>query len=211
MARPKTLTLTLVVDPNGICVDQTTGGAGNLSLDGALISDGKYTSDTAQQIGLESSGNLSGVTFTVTGKGYDSSSVWNGSISEAITGPNATTVESTNYYTEITQIAVDGAVGTNVEIGPVDEAITKTYPLNWRRTEDIGLQAVVSGTINYDVDYTLSSVQDGVAPDWIPVDSSMTAATAAQKVVLDGGVRAIRVQANSGSDAGEVKLNIVQS
>lgn len=217
MGRPKTVTLTLDVDPNGVCQDQTTAGAGNLTLNGALVGSditkpGIYVSDTAQQMGIESAGNLSGVTFTFTGKGYNSSSVWSDSISEDVTGPNATTVETSNYFTEISNIAVDGAVGTNVEIGPVDEAISQLIPLDWRKGNDIGVATGVTGTINYDVDITLSDIQDStVTPDFLPDASVLAAKTAAADMTIDGGARAVRVQVNSGSNGGEVRVHVVQS
>jgi hypothetical protein len=212
--RAQTFTLTLAVDPNGVCVDQTTGGAGSLTLDGALVGTdvqkpGIYVSTTAQQMGLESAANLSGVTFTFTGKGYDANGIYSDSISEDVTGPNATTVETTNYYLEISDIAVDGAVGSNVEIGPVDEAMSPIIPLDYLNSANTGLQTAVTGTINFDVDMTLSNVQDAsVTPDWADVAAAMTAATTGSTTVVNGGVRALRVVVNSGSDAGEVRLHI---
>jgi hypothetical protein len=215
--RPKTVTLTLAVDPNGVCQDQTTAGAGNLLLNGALVgSDPQkstiYTSTTAQQMGLESAANLSGITFTFTGKGYDANSVWNDSISEDVTGPNATTVETSNYFTEISNIAVDGAVGSNVEIGPVDEAISPIIPIDPYNSANTGVQAAVTGTINYSVDHTLTNVLGSSAtPDWSDFSADLTNATTTQDGLVSGGMQAVRVVVNSGSDTGAVRFHIAQS
>lgn len=217
MPRPKTVTLTLAVDADGICASQTPGGSGSLTLDGALIGTDPqnstiYTSSTAQQIGITSAGNDSGRTFTVTGKGYDSNSVWTDPISEAITGPNATTVESSYYYTEISDISIDGAAAGAITIGPVDEAISPLIPLNYITASDTGIASGVTGTINYDIDVTLSEIQDSSATiDFLPDASVLTGQTAAAEMSITSGARAVRVQVNSGSDAGEVRVNIVQS
>lgn len=144
----------LTPDPNGIFEDQTTGGAGNLTLDGALVSDGSWTSSdgTAHQISFESAGDISGVTITITGTDADDNA-----ITEDVTGPNATTVESSSYFKTVTQIAVDGAVGTNMEGGPVDELVTNTIPLDHYRSE-AALGIDLSGTANFTVQHTFANV-----------------------------------------------------
>ena len=59
----------LTNDANGIAEDQTTSGAADLSLDGALVSGGiaTTTNSTAQMVAIEGTGNNSGITFTITG------------------------------------------------------------------------------------------------------------------------------------------------
>lgn len=146
----------LTPDPNGVCEDQTAGGAGNLTLNGALVSGGVATMSDglAHQLSIESTGNLSGVTFTVTGTDSDGHA-----LVEAVTGPNATTVETSGYFLTVTQIAVDGAVGTNVEIGPVDEAAGPTRIVDFRSKDfEAALGLDISGTINADVEVTLDPV-----------------------------------------------------
>lgn len=138
MPRPKRITMTPAnVDANSIFEDQTTAGAGSITLNGADVSGGEWTSPDglAHQISLESTGNISGVTFTVTG--FEDTAKHH-AISENITGPNNTTVESSNYFAVITSITVDGAVGTNTEGGFVDEFISQAIPLNYNEGE-IGL------------------------------------------------------------------------
>lgn len=216
MPRPKTLTLTLAIDADGICASQSPAGAGNLTLDGALVGADisrptYYTTTTAQQIGVTSDGDDSGNTFTVTGSGYDANSVWYDSISESIAGPNATTTESTYFYTEITSIAIGGAAVGNITVGTVDEAITGIFQTGGYNDIGTNLQTVVTGTINYTIHYTLSDVQDStVTPSWVAASTDMTTATAGQTTHLDGNLRGIRGVVHSGNDAGAVALNIVQ-
>lgn len=101
-------------DRDGICQAQQTGGAGALTLNGAGVSGGLYSAgfDGGRKITVYSAGNLSARTFTVTGTD------WTGAAqSEEITGPNATTATGTKYFQTVTGVSVDGAVGTDVEVG----------------------------------------------------------------------------------------------
>jgi len=159
--QPQIRTLTfsdLSNDANGIAEDQTTGGAGNLVLDGALVTDGVATMGEAQIISIESAGNLSAVTFTVTGTDAD------GRVQvEAVTGPNAATVKTTEYFKIVTQIAVSAAVGTNVEVGPLaaDGAASKTVGLDWRENPfAVGLSVTLTGTATFTVQHTFNDIQD---------------------------------------------------
>lgn len=101
-----------VADPNGICAAQTTGGAGNLTINGVLASGGVATLPIAGHVSITSTGNLSSLTFTVYG------TLRNGvSASEAVTGPNNSTVVTSLNFKTVIQVAVSGTVGTNVEVG----------------------------------------------------------------------------------------------
>ena len=118
-------------DTNGICTSQTTSAAANLSLDGALTStengnkvyapsrsgtaataDGAW----ARKIGITSDGNDSTVTYTIYGTDVDGKA-----LSEAVTGPNSTTVYSTNStaanFKTVTRIATSAATVGNITVG----------------------------------------------------------------------------------------------
>lgn len=98
-----------------VCRLQTVTGASSLSLNGLLV----YPGDSllnflrygySRQLSITSANNLSGVTFTVNGLQN------NVLISENITGPNNTTVYSTNVFDVITSITTS-ATATAVSIG----------------------------------------------------------------------------------------------
>ena len=89
---------------------QTLGGAGNMTLTGAAATFGGTGS--SQKVSLTSGGNISAVTFTITGTDSKGAAQ-----SEELTGPNANTVFSTKFYNTVTQIAADAAVGTNTSAG----------------------------------------------------------------------------------------------
>lgn len=206
--KPKSVTLTLAVDRDGICAAQQAAGAGDLTIDGALASGGAFSQSTAQQVGIYSAGNLAGVTFTVYGTGYDSSGRYSASLSDAVTGPNNSTVETTSYYMTVSRVAVSGAVGSDVEVGPVDEAVSQIIPINRHAEFSTGLQTIVSGTINYDVEYTMCDVQGTSTLTWAPA-TNMDDATASATSAINAAHQAVRVRANSGNDTGAVTLKVV--
>jgi hypothetical protein len=92
-----------------IAAAQTLGGAGNMTLTGSAVNDG---SNMASTVTLTSTGNISGVTFTVTGTDASGSAA-----TEDITGPNNNTVTGSTAFLTVTQIAADGAVATNTSAG----------------------------------------------------------------------------------------------
>ena len=197
--KPKQINIDLDdADPNGVFEDQTLGGAGNFSLDGAGVTGGEWITPDgfAKQIGFESAGNISGVTFTVTG--FEDVHRHK-AISETLSGPNANTVETTNYFYVITQIAADGAVGTNTEAGPVDEAITATQPVDWRGGV-LSHKFTVTGTINYTLEDTFDDIQDNSNYPFTWDDSDdadVVGATANAETAYEGLPRGQRVKINS--------------
>ena len=209
--RPKSITLTMQVDRDGIAQAQTLGGAGNLTLNGALVSSSLYSHNTAQKIGIYSASDLSGVTFTVNGEGYSGTTgLFSSSLSEAVTGPNATTVETTNYFTKVTSVAAGGAVGSNVEVGPSDEAVSQPIPLDRYSEFNTGLTVVISGTINVDVQHTMSDIFNDSTPTWVDHDSlaAVTATTSGNYAVP---VSATRLLVNSASNGATAKFQILQA
>ena len=106
-------------DPDGVCAAQTTSGAANLVINGALHSSNTINFTTAaseqpRKVTIFSAGgDVSGITLTVTGTDYLGQA-----LVEVITGPAAdATVTSTKYFNTITQIAASGAVTGNITVG----------------------------------------------------------------------------------------------
>jgi len=94
---------------------------------------------------ITSAGDDSGITFTITG--IRVGDLTNTVVSEVLTGPNATTVTSSNYYSRIDSIVASGASAGNVKIGT-------TGSLALPRTRIKGLYYVASGsagTIKFNV------------------------------------------------------------
>lgn len=209
--RPQVRTLTftdLSNDANGVAEDQTTGAAGNLVLDGALVTGGVATMGEAQIISIESAGNLSAITFTVTGTDAD------GRVqAEVITGPNATTVKTTEYFKTVTQIAVSAAVVTNVEVGPLaaDGAVSKTVGLDWRENPfAVALGITITGTVTYTAQHTFNDIQDfGNELIWFDNDG-ITAKTVNEDGNLAFPVIGCRLEITSFT-SGAVTLYVIQA
>lgn len=150
------------VDDDGVFQNQTLGSAGNFTLNGAGVVSGEWVTPDlfAKQIGFASTGNISGVNFTVSGYQDKNKTI---PISEIIAGPNNNTVETTNYFYSIQSISASGAVGTNTKAGAVDKAISQIIPVKRsysdRSERQIGLTFIVTGTIDYTVQQTNDSVQ----------------------------------------------------
>jgi hypothetical protein len=105
-------------DRNGIFLSATPSAGGALTLDGTLVSNAVATLSSQRKILIYSAGDESGRTFTVAGENEHGVSV-----TEDITGGNATTVYSTETYKKITSISVDAACAGNIEIGQVGDHV----------------------------------------------------------------------------------------
>ena len=86
--------------------------SGTLSL---LANDLGYNG-TGYQVSITSDGADADKTFTVTGVkvgavGYD------GLVTESVTGPSATVVYSTNYYTRVDSVAISATSTGNIKVG----------------------------------------------------------------------------------------------
>lgn len=138
------------------------------------------TLDNPRRIAIDSDGDDTTITFTVTGTDG------NGFLqSEVITGGNADDVSSVLSYKTVTSIVTSGAVATTVTVGTAD---TATSP--WVRFDDyaanaqLAVQAVVDGTVNYSVEFTMddpNSIAHPIPPAEVtwsaPVETTLTSQT----------------------------------
>ena len=108
-------------------------GAGDITL----LTNAVSPYGTGYKLLFTSAGNDAGITFTITGvKVGDLSGA---SVTEEVTGANASTASSTNFYTSVSNISVDGASAGNVSIGT-------TGSLAFGRTRLKSLYYVGAGT-----------------------------------------------------------------
>lgn len=104
---------------NGVCAAQTTSGAASLLLNGTKAFAGTVLFPTPTNLNISSTGNLSGVNFTIVGtvaQGPDTTGNTSGPQTEVIAGPNNGVVISANTWIAVKQITVSAAVGTNVSV-----------------------------------------------------------------------------------------------
>lgn len=179
---------TLDMDPinvvtNGIAENQTTAGAADLVLNGSLadlgggvfdIYDAGYSAGVGGvRIAIDSAGDISSVVFTVYGTDQDGITR-----TETITGVTTTAVNSVTFWQTITRIAADAAVGSNVFVGPINQIVSKTLPLNWRNNWPATFVADITGTLQYDIEESSSELASSTDPSslvWGVTQSNQTA------------------------------------
>jgi hypothetical protein len=203
------------VDDDGVFQNQTLGGAGNFTLNGAEVTSGEWVTPDlfAKQIGFTSTGNISGVTFTVSGYLDKNKTI---PITETnITGPNNNTVETTNYFYSIQSVSASEAVGTNTKAGSVDEAVSQIISIKRtnsdRNERQVGLTFIVTGTINYTVQQTSDDVQSLTDRtfNWLDSDdSAVVAATTSKNSNYIALPQAMRVKINSYSSGAALLIQV---
>lgn len=202
------------VDDDGVFQNQTLGGAGSFTLNGAGVASGEWVTPDlfAKQIGFASTGNISGVTFTVSGYQDKNKTI---ALSEQLAGPNNNTVETSNYFYSIQSITANGAVGTNTKAGPVDEAISQIIPIKRTNSDkaerQVGLTFIATGTINYTVQQTNDNVQSLTDRtfNWLDSDdTNVVSATASKNSNYIAVPQAMRVKINSYSSGAELLIQV---
>lgn len=196
-------------DADGVAESQTPGAAGDLTLDGILVVDGVGVLDTPRRILVTTADDESGKTLTLYGTD------WNGnSVSETITGPNATTAQSVYDYSTITRIAVSAAFTDAVQVGTNGVASSRPVFLDEWMFAPTAIQVVVTGTVNFTVQQTLDdptiigATMTFPQVTWFPhPDSGLAAATASAQGNYAYAPRMVRVTLNSGTGSCVLTLN----
>lgn len=186
-------------DGNGIAEAQQRTGAGDLTLVSSTV-----TLTPPRFVTLTSLGNLSGVTFTITGTAPNGSDQ-----TEQIAGPNANTVTTTLTFATITAISTSGTVGSDVEAGFTQSGYSGWWPLDIYTPNQVTTISVnVTGTINYSVEYTNEDPFDNSIiqlPKAHP-NAALTNGTADQTEFTTTLMRAVRFKVNSGSGTARVTI-----
>lgn len=194
---------------NGIATSQTPVGAGNLTLNGSLVTAGVgilTTGAKQRQVLLTFAADESGHDFTIYGTNYQGQS-----ISEVIAGTTAGTVASVNMYKTVTRIAISAAAtgailaGTNgVGASSIVAPDTAQNPFN------MGIGCELTGTVNYTVQHTFDDVMNVAMENlvWF-ANTGLTGKSANADGNYAFAVRGIRVLVNSGT--GSIVANFVQS
>jgi len=204
--RPITLTRSLLAaDADGIAQNQTTAGAADLTLNGALVAGGVAQLTSQRKVAAHSAGNIATVIFTVYGTDDAGRS-----ISDTITGVNNSTVSTTLDFKTVTRVAASAAVGTNVEIGTTDEGASMPIPLDQYLTPfNVSVGLIVTGTVDVTLQYTFDAIFDSSGPfTWFDTDDILNATASGEETFISP-VSAIRLLTNSGT--GSATLRIIQA
>lgn len=157
MSRPKSITLSpTALDRNGISTTQTpaAGGVQSLTITGTLASGGTVTFTQPQHVTVYGGSNESGRVFTVTGTDR-----YGNVMTEAITGPNATTVAGAKNFATVTGVTTDDNTVGAVEVGVDGTCESQWYVLNYRGDNfNVGIGCTLTATATYAVQHTFNNV-----------------------------------------------------
>ncbi len=200
-------------DDQSVFLDQTLGGPGSFTLNGTHVTDGVWTTPDglAHRISFESTGDMSSVAFIVTGFRDVNK---NDAAAEARLGPINNTVETDEYFYSITSITASLAVGTNTQCGFVDEAISKTIPINWRRgISSVNLDISTAAPADVTVQQTFDEIQNITDRSFAWQDSpsaNLVNATVSTNDAYEGLPTALRVKFNSYTVNAIVDVSVTQ-
>jgi hypothetical protein len=105
-----------ILDVNGIAEAQAVAGAGNLTLDGALVSGGVATMDVPRGVEIDSS-DAGDTTQTAIFTGTD---VYGETVTEKLTFNGTTAVPGKKAFKTVTQVAISAALTGNATAGTTD-------------------------------------------------------------------------------------------
>lgn len=170
---------------NGIALTQTPGAAGNLTLNGSLVTAGVATMDVARRVIITSAANDSARTFTITGTDRNGRPQ-----TEAVTGANTAAATSKRDFLTVSQIAVDAATAGAVTSGT--SGVVSSRPLiidYFSQKDDIGVTLDFTGTANASIEVARDDLSPTptnlLAYDFTTASPSWTAPTAlASKAAL---------------------------
>lgn len=184
------------LDADGVCASQTLGGAGDLTINGALATAGVATFGEQQRVTLASAGNYSAVTFTLYG-----TDARGRSISEALVGPNNSTVTSTLNYKTVTRISSSAALGTAITSGNSDALETAWVALDTRRPiKSISIELSSGASMTFELQLSNQSPQRIITNESEIVafaDSTVTGKTASFLITATTAIQAARVKVTS--------------
>ena len=198
-------------DPNGIADDLPTGSAWTFGTDAEWLTTGSGDG-LAHRLVITTTGNEpAGNAPVLTLVGTDADGI---AQTEAITLPNATTIETTKYWLTVPSGTTQADTVGTFDIGWVDEVMTQTIPLNYRHTEAATFAADVTGTINYTVQETLDEIHTKTNPStdssWFDISALASKTT---DLLAQGTVHATasRLVVNSYTDTAEIQFKVMQN
>ena len=189
---------------DNVAASQSVEAAGALVLEALAAAIG-----SPAQVVIETNADYSGVTFTIVGTDANGSV-----ISETITGPNTTTVNSALYYASITSITTDGGVeGGTVQVGTTGDVTSRWIRMDsWAAAQSVA-QVSVSGTITYSVQTSMDDPNDPVAPVafndmvWLDaLDANLVSESTSKSGVFAYTPTWVRVKGSGGTGTASLKI-----
>lgn len=204
-----TLALTAAA-ANNIAASQTPGAAGNLTLSAGATAG--TTPEAARRILFTPAGaeGANGTIWTVYGTNRNGAA-----LQETVTGvDNPSTVYTTQDFRTVTRIAVNKAQVGAVTVGTNGIASSQWFMLNRALTPvNVGIGVVVSGTINFTVEYTFDDPNEpytGTFPTVFSI-TALASKTANTDSALTTPAFAIRLTQNSFTAPGTALIIALQA
>lgn len=203
------------LDADCVAENQTTGGAANLVLNGALcdlgtagamdIADAYSSGIAGIKLLVGNAGNVASVVHTITGTDQ-----YGNAQTDTVTGVNTNTVSTAKYFATVSSIAVNGAIATNGYVGTATgELVSKVYTLNKYNPNGANVAiGGLSGTCQFDIQVTYDDPGDGFDSNtvWIDAQSNKSANLTA---TLPIGATAVRVKFDSYTNAAEFQFYVM--
>ena len=211
--RPITVTVGPLASASATNIRTASGvaGAGNLTLNGSLVTAGVAILDTPRRILFTTTADETTKTILLAGTNWADDL-----ISETVTLVNTSTVASVLDYKTVTSAYCSAALTGNLSIGTSAVAGSPWIMFDSWALPGVGFQCTASGTVNYTVQQTMDDPNsptnpiDAASMTWVNcADSAVVAATATQQSNYNFPPIYMRVVLNSGS--GSVTLTANQS
>jgi len=188
-----------------------TGFASNVTGATWTLTATACTDALAHQVSLknDSATNHSAKTATFVGTDVDGHA-----LTETIAMPaGSATVETTGYFKTLTSVTPSSTIGADtMDIGWVDEFISPTIGVD-RNGGVVGLNIIVTGTIDYTVQQTFNNIQTLTRSsiNWMDNDdTTLVTATANTNGNYITGIIATRLVVNSYSSGATIQYNITE-
>lgn len=156
MGQPVAVTkaLATAASDTAVCLSQSPGAAGKLTINGVHASGGVATLDSQRKIIVTSGGDDSAKTFTITGTNQ-----YGAPIKDAFLGANGIAQSNLDFLT-VTQVYISAASAGTVKVGTNGVGSSPWVLFNSHiPTPNISLSAVLnSGTATIQVEYTYDEI-----------------------------------------------------
>lgn len=181
---------------NGIAQGQSAAAAGNLTLNGTLVTGGVANLGSQRRVVITSAGNDAGKTATIIGANGTGTPR-----SEIITLGSAAAVVSVNDFLTVGTIAVSGSIASTVTVGTNGTGSTDWIMPSFHLTPfDVTLDTQVSGAVTYTIEGTQDNYWDAVpSPPTINAHTILASGTVAAETVLSTAIRGYRYTITAGA------------
>ena len=218
MAMPIVFTKQLgAASSNNIALSQTPGAAA-LTLNGAAVTSGVATIDTAtaanvaigRRVIITSGGNDSGINWTIVGTNSTGNA-----ISDTFAGSNGGAAQSNLDFVSVSSITPSAAVATTAIAGTNGVGSSPWVPLNWYGFSpmNVGIAVeLVSGSANFTIQHTYDDPNNLLAGAAFPLAFNsplINGASATSDGAYTTPITAVRLLINSGT--GPLRARILQA